>query len=58
MVQSLIHRADLEDLFANYGLIVIDECHHVPAFSVESCLRRASVRYILGLTAATSVKLV
>lgn len=38
-------------LFANYGLIVVDECHHVPAFSVEWCLRRAPVRYVLGLTA-------
>jgi hypothetical protein len=51
MIQSLSRRADLEDLFANYGLIIIDECHHVPAFSVESCLRRAPVRYLLGLTA-------
>jgi superfamily II DNA or RNA helicase len=51
MIQSLSRRADLEDLFANYGFLVVDECHHVPAFSVESCLRRAPVRYILGLTA-------
>ncbi len=51
MIQSLSRRTDLEDLFAGYGLVVIDECHHVPAFSVESCLRRASVRYVLGLTA-------
>ncbi len=51
MIQSLSRRADLEDLFATYGFIVMDECHHVPAFSVESCLRRAPVRYILGLTA-------
>jgi superfamily II DNA or RNA helicase len=51
MIQSLTRRSDLQDLFANYGLIVIDECHHVPAFSVEACLRRAPVRYVLGLTA-------
>ncbi len=51
MIQSLARRADLEDLFASYGLVVVDECHHVPAFSIESCLRRASVRYVLGLTA-------
>jgi superfamily II DNA or RNA helicase len=51
MIQSLSRRADLEELFTTYGLLVIDECHHVPAFSVESCLRRASARYFLGLTA-------
>ena len=51
MIQSLVRRADLESLFATYGLVVVDECHHVPAFSVESCLRRASARYFLGMTA-------
>ena len=51
MIQSLTRRADLEELFASYGLVVVDECHHVPAFSVESCLRRAPVRYVLGMTA-------
>jgi superfamily II DNA or RNA helicase len=30
---------------------VVDECHHIPAFSFESCLRHAPVRHVLGLTA-------
>ncbi len=29
MIQSLSRRADLEELFATYGLVVVDECHHV-----------------------------
>lgn len=49
--ESLSRRADLKALFETYGFVVVDECHHVPAFSVESCLRRAPVRHILGLTA-------
>jgi superfamily II DNA or RNA helicase len=51
MIQSLTSIDDLESLFANYGFIVVDECHHLPAFTFENCLKRAPVRHILGLTA-------
>ena len=51
MIQSLKAIDDLEAFFADYGLIVIDECHHLPAFSFESAVRRAPVRHFLGLTA-------
>jgi superfamily II DNA or RNA helicase len=42
---------DLESFFAGYGLVVVDECHDLPAFSFESAIRRAPVRHFLGLTA-------
>ncbi len=51
MIQSLKAVDDLEGLYADYGLVVIDECHHLPAFSFEACVRRAPVRHFLGLTA-------
>jgi Type III restriction enzyme, res subunit len=51
MIQSLKSIADLETFFANYGFIVVNECHHLPAVTFESCFRRAPVRYVLGLTA-------
>jgi len=51
MIQSLSRLDNPEGLFQRYGAIVIDECHHVPAFSFESCVRRAPARHVLGLTA-------
>jgi superfamily II DNA or RNA helicase len=51
MLQSLKGLPDLETFFARYGLIVVDECHHIPAVSFETCVKRAPVRYIVGLTA-------
>src|SRR6266540_98024 len=53
MLQSLTRLAptDLVGLFGRYGLVVVDECHHMPAFSFQSCLRHAPVRHLLGLTA-------
>ncbi len=51
MIQSLKAIDDLEAFFGDYGLIVIDECHRLPAFSFEAAVRRAPVRHFLGLTA-------
>jgi len=51
MIQSLRSIDDLEAFFANYGFIVVDECHHLPAFTFESSIKRAPARHFLGLTA-------
>ena len=51
MIQSLRRHQDLSAFFSQYGLLVVDECHHVPAFSFETCLKQAAARYVLGLTA-------
>ncbi len=49
MIQTLSRRDDL-DLSA-YGHLIVDECHHVPAVSVERLLRDIPARYVTGLTA-------
>ncbi len=51
MIQSLARRDDLHDFFAAYGMVVVDECHHLPAVSFEKCVKQAPVRHWLGLTA-------
>lgn len=51
MIQSLKQREDLESFFSAYRFIIVDECHHIPAFSFESALKKAPVRALLGLTA-------
>lgn len=50
-IQSLARREDPGAAFDGYGLIIVDECHHLPAVSFEQCVRRAPVRRWLGLTA-------
>ncbi len=49
--QSLARREDLTELGSRYGLVVVDECHHVPAVTFERCVRQLPVRRWLGLTA-------
>ncbi len=51
MAQGLARRDDLEELTARYGLVVVDECHHVPAATFERAVRQIPVRRWLGLTA-------
>ena len=50
MIQSLARRDD-PTLFDRYGLIVVDECHHLPAVSFTTCMQAARTRRWLGLTA-------
>lgn len=51
MMQSLIKRGKVSDILANYGQVIVDECHHVSAFSFEEILKHAKAKYVLGLTA-------
>ncbi len=51
MVQSLARRDDLAEVTACYGLVIVDECHHVPAVTFERAVGQMPVRRWLGLTA-------
>jgi Type III restriction enzyme, res subunit len=50
-LQTLSRRGDIAALTAGYGLIVADECHHVPAAAFEDAVRQIPARRWLGLTA-------
>ena len=51
LLQTLARKENLVDIINGYGHIVVDECHHLSAFSFENILKQANARYILGLTA-------
>ena len=51
VLQSLVRKGVVDPIVAEYGQIIVDECHHVSAFSFEAVLRQARARYVLGLTA-------
>ena len=51
VIQSLNRKHIVDDIVEKYGQIVVDECHHLSAFSFEQVLRGAKARYVLGLTA-------
>ncbi|PIW49312.1 MAG: DEAD/DEAH box helicase [Zetaproteobacteria bacterium CG12_big_fil_rev_8_21_14_0_65_54_13] len=51
VMQSLIRMENLSELLDEYGQIIVDECHHISAFSFETVLKQSKARYVLGLTA-------
>ncbi|MFQ6026166.1 MAG: DEAD/DEAH box helicase family protein, partial [Dehalococcoidia bacterium] len=51
LVQSLYRRGDVDDLVAQYGQVMVDECHHIPAYTFERVLKATKARFVLGLTA-------
>lgn len=46
-----LSRRDLSEIKNNFGLIIIDECHHVPAKTLSKVVKQFSTTYALGLTA-------
>jgi len=51
MIQTLFRDGEAESKLAGYGQVIVDECHHVPAFSFERVLKNVKSRFVLGLTA-------
>ena len=56
LMQSLVRKGVVQDCVADYGHLVIDECHHVPAVSFEQVVRRAKAKYVTGLSATLARK--
>ncbi|WP_164668006.1 TOTE conflict system archaeo-eukaryotic primase domain-containing protein [Virgibacillus doumboii] len=55
-IQSLNYNGVVKDDIKNYGQIIVDECHHISAFSFESVLKKAEAAYVHGLTATPTRK--
>ena len=51
VMQSLNSGDEVKEWIKNYGMVIVDECHHVPAFSFEQILKGVHAKYVYGLTA-------
>jgi len=51
IIQSLIKDNVVNDIVAEYGQVIVDECHHLSAVSFEQVIRACKAKYVLGLTA-------
>ena len=56
LIQSLHHKGEVKDFVADYGHVVVDECHHLAAFSFERVMKQVKAKYVLGLTATPTRK--
>lgn len=55
LMQSCLEDSGVKPFVRNYGMLIVDECHHVSAVNFERILKYANARYVYGLT-ATSIR--
>lgn len=51
IIQSALSDGEAKDLVKNYGMVIVDECHHISAVNFEKVLKSANAKYVYGLTA-------
>ena len=56
LIQSMVRKGVVDDRVGDYGHLIVDECHHLPAASFEQVARRTKAKYILGLSATVTRK--
>ena len=42
---------EVDGIIKNYGMIIVDECHHSSSISYEKALSETNAQYVYGLTA-------
>jgi len=56
LIQSMVRKDVVDDRIAEYGHLIVDECHHLSAQSFELAVSRAKAKYVLGLSATVQRK--
>lgn len=56
VIQSLNRMGEVKECVKDYGMVIVDECHHISAFSFEKVLKSTNAKYVYGLTATPARK--
>lgn len=56
VMQSLVRKGVADDCVAEYGQLIVDECHHLSARSFEQAARQAKAKFVVGLSATVTRK--
>lgn len=51
LIQSCLSDGEVKPFVKDYGMVIVDECHHVSSVSFEQVLRQVTATYLYGLTA-------
>lgn len=51
LIQSCLDENGVKPFVQYYGMVIVDECHHVSAVSFERVLKQVKSHYVYGLTA-------
>ena len=50
-IKTIYNNGKFNDIVKNYGMIIIDECHHSSAYTYESALNTVNAKYVYGVSA-------
>jgi len=56
VIQSLHRKEEVKDFVGEYGQVIVDECHHISAFTFEQVMKQVKAKYVVGLTATPTRK--
>jgi len=56
MIQSLSRSEEIKNITCNFGTIIVDECHHIPAKSFREAIVNFNSYFLYGLTATPKRK--
>lgn len=51
LIQSCLENNEVKPFVRDYGMVIVDECHHVSSVSFEQVLKQVNAHYVYGLTA-------
>jgi superfamily II DNA or RNA helicase len=51
LIQSCFEKDNIKPFVRDYGMVIVDECHHVSAVNFERILKFTNASYVYGLTA-------
>lgn len=51
LMQSCFDDDEVKSFVRDYGMVIVDECHHVSAVGFERIMKFVNARYVYGLTA-------
>lgn len=51
LMQSCFDDGEVKSFVQDYGMVIVDECHHVSSVTFEKVLKRVKAHFVYGLTA-------
>ncbi len=51
LIQSCLENNEVKPFVRDYGMVIVDECHHASSVSFEQVLKQVNAHYVYGLTA-------
>ena len=51
LMQSCFENGEIKPFVKEYGMVIVDECHHVSSITFENVLKHVTAHYVYGLTA-------